>query len=76
MQTEITATQSPVQDEGFHQMADGLKQAIEDFDTRDAAGSFAADAANFVRRHPVQATMAIGAAAGCLLAFLMRPKRA
>lgn len=58
--------------QGFDQMAQGLKQAMQDFDVQKAPdyfamfGSAVRPVTNFVRRHPVQS--AIGVIAIGLLA--------
>ena len=89
MSKSVNSAKEPVNSPEFHQMADGMKRAINEFESSSSEGSLALLASyiapvgdacvsawnattRFVRRHPVESSIACGCV-GLVAAYLLMP---
>jgi hypothetical protein len=78
----VNPAKEPVNSPEFHQMADGMKKAINEFESAssymESIGDICANAWNattrFVRRHPVESSIACGGL-GLIAAYMLMSSR-
>lgn len=82
MSKSVNSSKEPVNSPEFQQMADGMKRAMNEFESMNSYVSSFGDACvnawkattRFVRRHPLESSIVCGGA-GLLAAYLLMPSR-